>query len=173
MAVVTADIEFRLSGGSGNTTPNACLGGIMSSTDINAGVTLNNLFDDISDTEAASGVVDYRCFYILNGNATDTLTTAKVYISTNTPSSDTTIAIGLDPAGVGDGAATGVATTIADEDSAPAGVTFSTPSNSGAALAIGDLANGEAQAVWVRRTVSADAAAAASDPVTLRLIGTP
>lgn len=168
MAVVAADIKFYLSGGASNTLPSACLGGAISTTEVNGGTPLNNLFDDVSDTEAAAGDTEYRCFYVKNTSGADTLTGAAVYIASNTPSADTTVNIGLDPAGV-----SGTATTIANESTAPAGVTFSAAANSGAALAIGNLGPGATQAIWVRRVVDADAVAAASDPVTFRITGTP
>jgi hypothetical protein len=168
MAVVATDIKCYLSGGSGNTSPAASLGGAISTTEINNAVPLNNLFDDVSDVEAASGDTEYRCMYVKNTNGSSSLTSSAIYIASNTPSADTAIQIGLDPAGVN-----GVATTVANENTAPAGVTFSSAANSGAALAVGTLAAGAFQAVWIKRVVDADAAAAASDPVTLRVTGTP
>jgi len=168
MAVAASDIKFYLSGGASNAVPAASLGGAISSTEINMVSTLNNLFDDVNDTEAAAGDTEYRCFYIKNTNATDALADAAIYISSNSPSADTAITIGLDPAGV-----SGEATTIANEGAAPAGVSFSAAANSGAALAIGALAAGAYQAVWIKRVVDADAAAVASDPTTLRVTGTP
>lgn len=168
MAVAASDIKFYLSGGSGNTLPSACLGGAPSTTEVNGGTPLNNLFDDVSDVEAAAGDTEYRCFYVKNTHGTDSLSSAAIYIASNTPSADTALAIGLDPAGV---SANG--TTIANESTAPAGVTFSAAANSGAALAIGTLGPGDFQAIWVRRVVDADAVAAASDPTTFRVTGTP
>ncbi len=168
MAVIASDIKFYLSGGTGNASTAASLGGGISTTEINVGTPLNNLWDDVSDVEAASGDTEYRCFYVKNTNGTDTLSAVAAYIASNTPSSDTTFTIGLDPAGI-----SGTATTIANESTAPAGVTFSTAANSGAALAIGNLDAGEYQAIWMKRVVDADAVAAASDPITVRITGTP
>lgn len=173
MAVIASDLKCYLSGGASNADPDAALGGVISSVEVDFAPTANNLFDDVSDVEAAAGDTEYRCFYVKNTNATDTLNTAAIYIQSNTPSADDTVEIGLDPAGIGDGSATGVATTAANESTAPAGVTFSAAANSGAALAIGTLDAGEAQAVWVRRTVTAGAGGLASNPFTLRVTGTP
>lgn len=167
-----SDIQKRLSGGVANTDVDLSLGAEMS-TSVIVNNTLQNLFDNVSSAERATGSVEYRCFYFVNKHATETLVGAAVYIASQTPAADTAIAIGLDPAGVGDGENTGVAATIADETSAPAGVSFSAPGDAGTALAVGDLAPDEAIAVWVRRTVDIGAVAAANDPFTVRITGTP
>ena len=51
-------------------------------------------------------------------------------------------------------AARGVAVTIADENTAPAGVTFSEPEEVGEALDLGALGPGESVTLWVQRTVA-------------------
>lgn len=172
MAVVSSDIKLFLSGGAANASPAASLGGEKSNTQVSA-TAMNNLFDNVSDAEAVAGDVEYRCIYIFNDNDTDTLNTTAVFIQSNTPSADSAIAIGLDPAGNGDGVSTGEATTVADEQTAPAEVTFSAAADSAAALAIGTLGPNTGRAVWVRRTINAAAASQASDPFTLRVTGTP
>lgn len=169
MPIAAGDIDFHLSGGGANADPNASLGGVRSSTQL-VDATLHNLFDIVSGDEAAAGDAEYRCFYVRNAHGTLTLQNAEVYIQSNTPSGDTDVAIGLDPAGVGDGSATGVAATAADESTAPAGVTFSQPA-SGTPLAIGNLAPGESQAIWVRRDVAAAAAAYNNDQAVIRVQG--
>lgn len=166
------DIEKRLSGGVSNTSPDAALGAEMSSTSI-VNNALQNLFDNVSPADRASGSVEYRCFYFVNKHATETLEDTVVFISSQTPSADTSIDIGLDPAGIGDGSTTGVATSIPDEITAPSGVSFSAPGDAGSGLAVGDLAPDEAIAVWVRRTVNSGAVASANDPFTLRITGNP
>lgn len=173
MAVIATDIDIRLSGGSSQSDPNLSLGGAKSSVEVNFAAILNNLFDNVSDSEALAGDVEYRCVYVHNSNGSSALTDAKAYITSNTPSADTTIAIGVDPAGVGNGSSTGVATTAANENTAPAGVTFSTPTTDAAALALGTLGAGQSAALWIRRTVTAGAMPVSSDPFTIRVIGTP
>lgn len=173
MAVIASDIKYLLSGGAANTDPNEALGGKISSTEVIFSPELNNLFDDVSADQALAGVTEYRCIYIKNDHSTDGLTSGKVWISSNTPSAGTEIAIGLDPAGVGDGDTTGEATTIADEESAPSGVSFSSPSTEGAALAVAAMPAQEGFALWVRRTVTAETESASNDPFTLTFKGTP
>ena len=166
-----ADVKKFLSGGTGNTDPNAALGDGISTTEVSA-VSLNSLFDNVSAAERASGITDYRCFYVKNDHGSESLTLAAIYVAAQTPSPGTVVEIGLDPAGNGDGLATGVATVIASETSAPAGVTF-TASPAVSPLAIGTLTAGQCRAVWIKRIVSAGAAALASDGFTLMVTGKP
>lgn len=173
MAVVASDIKYMLSGGAANTDPNDSLGGKISNTEIVMSPDLNNLFDDVSAEQALTGSVEYRCLYIKNDNGSDNLTSGKVWISANTPSAGTEIAIGLDPAGVGDGDTTGEATTIVNETTAPTGVTFSSPATEGASLPVAAIPSQEGFALWVRRTVTGGTEAADSDPFTLTFKGTP
>lgn len=122
------------------------------SADVDIDTLSNTLFDDVGDIEAALGMVDYRCFYVINTNSTDDILNVRVYIPKQ-PEDGDELDIGVDPAGVGDGSTTGVATTIPDEDTAPAGVSFSRPATLGAAVTVGNLMPSEAAAIWVRRTV--------------------
>lgn len=164
MPIVSTDIKYRLSGGAANSDPNASLGGAKSSVEI-VDATLHNLFDIVSSAEASSGDVEYRCFYIHNGHATLALQNPEIFIQTNTPSADTDVSIGLDPAAVD-----ATATTIVDESTPPAGVTFTQP-GSGAPLTFADLPAGSHKAVWVRRNISAAASAVNGDSVILRVQG--
>lgn len=177
MAVTASDMKFRLSGGLSNTDQNASIGGAISETDVVSN-TLQNLFDNVSGAQAASGITEYRCIYILNDHATDTINSLVIWIQSNTPSADTIIAIALDPAGIGDGTSTGVAATPSplDESTPPPGVDFAVsplPVDEATAISIGTLTAGQAQAVWIRRIVSAAAVAVSNDAATLRISGTP
>jgi len=171
MAVVEADMEFRLTGGAINTAPNLALGGVISYAEP-VGATLENLFASITAAEASAGVTKYRCIYIANTNDTDTLSSAVVYIGNQTTSADTSLEIGLDPAGIGDGMTTGVATTVANDTTAPSGVTFSAPSTPGTGLSIGNLDAGEAQAIWVKLIVNSSAASTSMDAASINVEGT-
>lgn len=107
----------------------------------------NKLFDDVARAESVTGDVEYRCFYVKNTHASETMTAVKLWIHADTSGADS-ISVGLDPVGKN-----GTATTIADENAVPAGVTFSEPSDELTALDLGDLAAGDYYAVWIRRTV--------------------
>jgi len=156
MPIVSSDIKYRLSGGASNADPLLSIGGAKSSVDA------SNYFDDVSSAEALAGDVEYRCIYIHNNHGTLTMLGAKVWIQTQTPSADTDVAIGLGTSAIG-----GTETAVADESTAPAGVTFSQPSSFAGGLTVGDIPPGQGKALWVRRTINS-AAAAASDNFTLR-----
>ncbi len=169
MPVAASDITLRLSGGASNSDVNASIGGAKSSVAVNLSTIMNNLFDNVSDSEALAGDIEYRCFYVHNGHATDTLTNPKLYIASQTPSADTVIAVGAGVAAAGS-----TETAVANENTAPASVTFSAAANEAAAIDLGaSLGPGQGKAVWVRRTVSAGAAPVSSDQFTLRIVGTP
>lgn len=165
--MIDTDLVAYLSGGSANTDPNLSLGDDISSTAVSL-TPLNNLFDNVSPAERASGTVEYRCFYVKNEHATEELQNTSVYISKQTDSTSTAIDIGLDSAGIN-----GTAEIIPDETTAPLNVTFTRPSTTSTALVVGDLEPGDYFAVWVRRTVNAGTAARASDTFGIRVQGKP
>lgn len=160
MAIVSTDIKIRLSGGAGNAVQIASLGGAKSSTDATAGI-----FDDVTSAESAAGDIEYRCVYVHNNHGSLTLTSAVAWLAANTPSATTTIDIG-----VGSSAVNGTEQTVANESTAPTGITFVAAATQGAGVALGDIPFGQHRAVWLRRTVNAGTAAA-SDAFTLRATG--
>ena len=161
MPISSTDIQYRLSGGASNAVHDASLGGAKSSNQVGA-----NLFDTVIGDEAAAGDIEYRCVYAHNAHGSLTLENAVVWIDANTPSPDTTIAIGL-----GTAAINATEQTVANESTAPTSVTFSTPTNKGAGLAIGNLPAGQHKAIWLRRTITAGAAAVNSDTFSIRVAG--
>lgn len=165
MPIAAGDIKFYLSGGSGNTDVNASLGGIISTTEVTTGV-LHNLFDLVAGSEASAGDTEYRCIYVKNTHGSLSLTSTVSWISSNTPSSDSTIDIGL-----GSSAIDVTEQTVANESTAPTSVTFSAPATLGAGLSIGTLAAGSFKAIWIRRTISASASAYSTDTATLNVGG--
>jgi len=106
-----------------------------------------NVFEDVFPNDSLLGKTYYRCLYLLNTNGADTANTVKMWIDSNTLAGDD-IAIGLDPAGLN-----GTATTVSPETTAPAGVTFSAPTSSGAGIDLGNIPAGQHYAFWIRRTV--------------------
>jgi hypothetical protein len=120
----------------------------------------------VSSGEAAAGDVEYRCLYIHNNHGSLTLQNAVIWIQTNTPSTDTDVAVGA-----GTSAVNGVEQTVGNENSAPSGVSFSSPSNYATGISLGNIPAGQHKAVWVRRTVQAAAQAYNNDTFTLRVQG--
>jgi hypothetical protein len=151
MASQSTDLVLRLSGGAANTDPNASLGGAISTTEWSSAI-----FDDVSSAEGAAGDVEYRCVYFHNPHATLTALGTKVWIKTNTPSPDTALTIGAGTAAAGTST---TEQTVADENTAPSGVTFSAAANEAGAVVLGDIAPGARKALWLKRDTTAGAAA--------------
>lgn len=85
-----SDVRYKKSQGVG-------LGGAKTGTLIVSG-TPTNFFDDVSATEANAGDVEYRCFYIENGHATEDMDDCDLFlISDNPASSNSTISWGFEP----------------------------------------------------------------------------
>ena len=161
MAILSTDLKMYLSGGAANADPAAALGGAISSSLMGT-----NIFDNVTSGEASAGDTEYRGVYIKNTNGSQTLTNAKVWIQSNTPSTDTAVQIAL-----ADEGASATMETIADEGTAPTGPTFDDAEDETNALSLGSLAAGAYYGIWIKRTVGAAAAAYANDGFTLRVKG--
>lgn len=152
MPIAFTDIKLRQSG-------TANLGGVISTTDVGS-----NMFDDVQGPEAAAGRTEYRCAYVYNAHPTDTMTGAVVWIVANTPSISTTIEIGL-----GSASLNAVEQTIANETTAPLGVTFVAGDTKATGVALGDIPPLGFRSVWYRRTTAPGATARTSDTWTPRV----
>jgi hypothetical protein len=160
MSIIAANFSRRLSGGAANADGNLSIGGVKSSEAMSA--TVDALFDPVSAAQATAGLIEYRCIYLHNANATDTMTSARVWIDTNTPLVGTTLEIGIGAAAID-----ATETAIANEATAPAGVTFSAPSTAATGLAVGTLTPGQHKALWLKRIVTAGSGASANDTFSL------
>jgi hypothetical protein len=149
MAIVSGDLRFHLTGGAANADPALSLGGVISSVQL-VDATLENLFDNVSPADALAGAVHYRALSFKNASA-ETAWGAVVFISQETTSADTTVAIAYDSTGT---------QSVVDEDTAPTGLTFSTPLSLSAGIALGDVAAGGVRRVWFKRITNAGAAQA-------------
>jgi hypothetical protein len=177
MPIASTDLLYKLSSnagtpGPGNSeagTPATSLGGFISTTQI-TDATVENLFANLSGDDNAASAVHYRCFFIHNNHGSLTLQGAVAWISAE-EAGGADAAIALDGVGVTAlASASAQADVVGDEDTAPAGETFSAPTTKGTGLSIGDIDAGEVQAIWVRRTAT-DSAAQAADGVTIRVEG--
>lgn len=159
MAIVVTDILSRLSGGPSNSDPDLSLGGVMSTTtELNPVVAEENLFNNVPGAEASTGSTKYRALYLLNNHGSLTLENTVIWFPTQTPSSDTIIAMAL--AGEGLNA---TIETVADEDTAPIGETFTSPATKGAGLSMGNVPFSQRFGFWLRRIVSPSASAFDND----------
>lgn len=143
---VTAGLlQIRLSGGASNSNPLTSYGGIKSS--VSAGLTL---FDNVTLTEATTGDTEYRCVYLHNSHASLQMLDLKVWISGNTPGGDE-VSIGAGVAG-----ANGTETAVANENTAPASVAFTSAAVSQAtAVSLGNVSAAQHYGLWIRRAVPA------------------
>lgn len=173
MPVPATDVLIKLTtkaGAAGNSqasTPSASLGKYISTTQI-VDNTSHNLFDQISGEENAAGESEYRCLAVHNANGAAAIQNVKVFLLSEV-AGGASVAIGVDPTAasvIGSAAAQGL--EVADENTAPAGVVFSSPATLGAAIALGDIPAGQCRFFWVRRTAT-NSAGISNDGVTFRV----
>jgi hypothetical protein len=150
MAIIAANLAFYLTGGAANADAALSLGGVISSTAFTDN-TLQNLFANVTPAEALAGSVKYRALSFKN-LAAETAFAAVLFLSQETSSADTTVAIAYDSTGT---------QSVVDENTAPTGLTFSTPLSLSAGIALGDAAASGVKRVWFKRTVTAGAASVA------------
>ena len=153
---MAATLVYRLTGGAANSDPDASLGGAMSSTALSA-TPMNNLFDNVSPAEALAGDTEYRAIDVYNsGDAT--AESVELYMSTETSSTDSQLDFGA--GAVHDGS--DQADTIADESTAPDGISFAHYTDV-SKLSLTNIPAGQAHRVWVRRVIGAAAGNTAND----------
>ena len=176
MAITATDILYKLSlktGTAGNQSAqpdvNASLGKYISTTQI-IDASLNNLFDDVSGNDNAASDVEYRCIFVHNAHGALTWQTVVVWLSAETAGgANAAIAVDGEVARpIGQVAAQ--ADEVANENTAPTGESFSSPTTKATGLSIGNIAAGSCRAIWVRRT-AANSAALDNDDVTIRCEG--
>lgn len=175
MPIAAADVKLKFTtkaGAAGNAnagTADGSLGKYISTTEITDN-NLHNLFDIVSAAENVASESEYRCIAIHNSHATLTLQGPKAFLFSEV-AGGASIAIGIDPtAASAIGAAPAQAVEVANENTAPAGVAFTSPTTFAAGVAIGDLAPGQCRMLWVRRT-AANTAALTNDNCVLRFQG--
>lgn len=161
-----AVLAQRLSGGAGNTSPAASLGGAKS-TQAAAIIDDNvpgELWRDITPAEAAAGLVIYRCWYIENSGDQPATSVVLWVDDEGSGVAGVNIDVALSVAAIG----ADTAVTIANESTAPAGgevpAGFARPATKGAGIAVGTIPAGSKKAVWERLTVTAGAAAGTDVP---------
>jgi hypothetical protein len=152
MAIVAGDLKMYLTGGVANADPLLSLGGVTSSVQFTDN-TLDKLFASVGPADALAGAIHYRALTFKNTSA-QTAYGAVAHISQETSSADTTVAIAYDATGT---------QSIVNEDTAPTGLTFTTPLSLATGIALGDILTNGVARIWFKRTVTAAAAAAAAD----------
>jgi len=155
MAITSDDIKLYAS--------NNGLGGSITATELVSN-TLHNLFDAIGSDEAVLGDTEYRCIYVKNTHTTLTLYNASMSITAATIAPETTLSIG-----VGTSAINGTEQSVNNETTAPTGIAFE--SNVDTPISLGDLPPLGTKAVWLKREVTAGAAALSNDTSTISVSG--
>lgn len=158
MVIALADIQFFLSttsGAAGNSlaqaNQNLSLGKYVSTSQL--ATALNALFDDISGAENAALIVEYRSLFVKNVNPL-TASSLSLFLQSEV-AGGASIALGVDPTAASDqGAAAAQGLSIANDTTAPAGVTFSAPTTDAAGVLVGDLAQNQVRQIWIRRTAT-------------------
>ena len=116
-------------------------------------VTLATAWDDVLAAESLSGDVEYRCFYVQNDHGTLALQDPEVYLAGQSPSPDTVFALAIEPGGMSQ-----TAQSIANESTAPSGVVWQSAQGIENGIELPeDMDPGDYHAIWLRRTVSANA----------------
>lgn len=171
-AIVTTDIVFRFSvvtGSAGDTVSNTVVStflGKYASSNAWAGGGTNDLFPDITGAQNAASQVDYAGLAILDNNASNAMQNTAAYLSSEVAGGAST-AIGADTtAASAKGGATAQLLTIASSTTAPAGVSFSSPTTLGTGVSLGSIPVANVKGLWVRRS-AANSAALSADGVTI------
>jgi hypothetical protein len=149
-SVLISELQFRLSGGAANADPNLSLGGALSSFQVSDTI-INSLFDDIILAEALAGHTDYRCIYIHNTSTTSSFRGGVIWMSL-LPGGDATMTIGL-----GSGGYNSVPTVIANENTAPSGVTFNSAISEATSLYVGNIGPLGKYPIWIKRVQAVNA----------------
>ena len=173
-AIVAGDIltKYSVSAAAGNTTSSGAatsLGDQISTTQWTGGA-LNDLFDDITGDENAASEAEYRCIFVHNTNTANTYENVVVWISAEV-GGGANIAIGADTTATSAlGSASAQAVTIANEDTAPGGITFTSPTTKGTGISLGNIPATQVKAFWIRRTAT-NSVALSADGVTFSIAG--
>lgn len=175
MAISSSDLKQRLSvttGSAGNTvagTVGASNGKYISTTDV-SGTPLNDLFPDVTGQENLDSNVDYQCIFVYNSHGSITYKNAVVYISSQV-SGGAVAALAVDSTAASAlGSSSAQALTIANKNTAPAALTFTTPTTRAGGLALGDIPAGSVKAFWIQRS-AANTSALNNDGATVVVSG--
>lgn len=157
---MAAILKMHLTGGASNANPALALGGTSSSVELSA-TALNNLFDNVSADEASAGDTEYRAIDVKNSGDASAVG-VQIYMNPETTSASTQLDMGIEASPLGS------VLSIANESTAPAGVTFA-HYTTGARLSLPDIAAAAYCRVWIKRIVAASAPNLASDSGTINV----
>lgn len=134
------------------------LGRWVSTTQLNAEVTLNNMWPDLTGPQNAAGQVDYQCLFVFNPDMSATMANVSAWIPSTGVTGGVEWAVAADSTG-----ATAYGAVLAPQAGyissatvAPltAGAWAGPSASAGGGAALPALAPGKVTAVWIRRTAT-------------------
>jgi hypothetical protein len=128
-------------------------GGIDTANEVDTTNLKNNIFSPVTAKESEAGFTDYRCIFLKNESATNTLKDAHVYLEA--APANTQIHIFLGAANLGNAQEP----TIATFTEIPAGIAFQRAEDVDHAVNLGDIVINSAQGFWLKRTIEPGATA--------------
>jgi hypothetical protein len=164
-AISTANLKWYLSGTATSAAPTTSLGGSINTATgaWTAATALDDLFADVTGTQAAAGVTQYLCLYFRNEdtNANGLLSGAIYVGGYNVMPADANDKIAL---AIGSSAKNGTEQTVVNITTAPTGGVSFTDGSSCTTYATGlalptPMTHNDWQAIWLRRTIGAGATA--------------
>ena len=167
---MAAVLEIHLTGGAVNSDYNLSLGGLYSSQTM-ASAAMNNLFDNVSPTEATAGDAEWRVIDIYNSGDASAVD-VDIYWSAATASPKTEVYLGVSSSAVASDGNPHVTAwagqTLATETNSPTSPTITVGSYyTGAPLRLRDIPQGYASRVYIKRVVDAGAGNLSNDLCTL------
>ena len=135
-------------------------GGALSSEEVDG----FNVFGSFSGSQTQSGETRYACLYVRNNSLTTTAQDVIAFLANVTSHQTVSTSIGL-----GTAVKNEAETELANNNTPPAGVTFTQVVGESGAVDIGDLAVGQYKSIWLRMVVPAGTSAknVYSSPVTI------
>jgi len=177
MPLSSLDIVFYYTGSATGPSDNTLsLGGTISAYTI-PDATANNVFDDVTGDESASGDTEYRAIAVKDTNSSYDMLNTKVWIEgyTRATSGADTIYFALENPG---GSPASIQ-TIENESTAPdenkftvktgATVSWTEEGSPSSTLEFGTVNAGEWFGIWLKRVVPADASAYSNRSVTIKV----
>ncbi|QGJ70622.1 Hypothetical protein PBC10988_23200 [Planctomycetales bacterium 10988] len=157
MAIVDADMMLLLSTKSGSAgytlaqaDPDLSLGKYASTTEMSKITALHNLFDKINGKENKAEDTEFRLLFLYNSHATLPYLEGELWVEL-VEESVSLIEVGLDPAGASPvDQSEAQAAEIADEGTAPVGVSFAEVTEE-SPLVLGDIPAGHVLPIWFKR----------------------
>lgn len=165
--ILFTELEYHYGGGGAGTSTR---GGVISTALISSGAP-NNVWVDISTSEAQSGITTYACVFIKNATASGGIWSApKVWVDI-TPETGESLSLNTQATLPAKNSAT---VTIASNLNSPAGIAFTaanTPSSKAAGIALPNLGPNEYQAIWLKRVINPGAGENLDDHLSIRVEG--